>query len=69
MTVFVQHRADFVLLLARAEDPDGLIGDMHVEVRPGQTAFGQTYDWWRARSGAVEIDPDGTATTKPETFA
>ena len=47
MTIYVSvdKENSVVQLMARAEG-DGIIGDFVDEVRPGESAFGRTYDEW-----------------------
>jgi hypothetical protein len=55
--------AGSIVLRARAEGGTGMIGDATRVVRPGGTAFGRPYQWWRGRGeGPVRIGPDGVAT-------
>lgn len=56
MTIYVDVRADYVLLRARAEGDGGLVGDAAWAVRPGGAMFGVPYAWWAAHPGAVDLE-------------
>jgi hypothetical protein len=45
MTVFLSKRDGAILLQVRAEGP-GLLGDLVRELRPGDSAFGKSYEEW-----------------------
>lgn len=48
MKVFLSHYPGMVFVQARAEG-DGIVGDMHLECRPGEGSFlGWTYEELRA---------------------
>jgi hypothetical protein len=56
VTVFVSIFDEVIYLQARAEGSDA-VGDLTLEVRPGQSALGKTYDeWTELGPGAHEID-------------
>lgn len=57
MTIFIQKSEGVIALLARAVSDNGTIeGDYYEEIRPGQSAFGRTYEEWAALDVAsVEI--------------
>lgn len=57
MTVFVARDSEsqVVMLSVRAEG-SGMLGDMFVDVHPGEIAFGKTYDEWTAVDlGSAEV--------------
>ncbi len=47
MTVFVSKYDGHILFRARAEGP-GAVGDLVVEIKPGESAFGKAYEEWTA---------------------
>lgn len=47
MKVYLTKGPAWVLLQARAEGAEA-IGDMTTEIRPGESAFGKTYEEWRS---------------------
>jgi len=60
MDVYTSRRPGHVLIRARL-DQAGDIGDMFVDLRPGQSALGLTYDQWRRlkdgrHTRAIEAD-------------
>jgi hypothetical protein len=56
MTVYLTKASTLIVLQARAESPDAL-GDLVIELRPGDEALGKTYDEWRALpDGPHQID-------------
>ncbi len=64
MIVHAVVKSSSVDVYARAEGDGGLVGDMFVEVLPGNKLLGLTYDEWRELgSGQHEIsgeeDTDG----------
>jgi len=58
LPVYLHRDGDSVIIRVRAESEDGdIIGDLTVEVRPGQDAMGKTYDEWAALpDGSIEIE-------------
>jgi hypothetical protein len=56
VTVFLLKPDARVILKARAEGP-GAVGDLVIELWPGESAFGRTYYDWRALpEGPHEVD-------------
>jgi hypothetical protein len=64
VTIYLTKFNDLVVLMARAED-DESIGDLIVEVKPGESAFGRSYAAWAALPGGPH-EVTGLDTT-PET--
>jgi hypothetical protein len=47
----------FIELCARAENADGTIGDLVETIRPGESAFGKTYEEWaQVKEPFLEIE-------------
>jgi hypothetical protein len=58
MTVFTVKAREIITVLARAET-DGAIGDARWTVKPGETLFGHTYEWWASQPiGKLELDAE-----------
>ena len=52
MRVFISLARDSVVVAqARADRPSGLMGDMLLEIAPGQTVAGVPYEVWRSHAG------------------
>jgi hypothetical protein len=57
MSVYMHKEGDRICFQARAEGPDGMIGDLNHDIGPGEAAFGRSYDEWAALpGGAYQID-------------
>jgi hypothetical protein len=41
--IFLQRHPHFLAVRGRAEGPGGLTGDLHLQLRPGETFLGWTY--------------------------
>lgn len=57
MTVFIDKdpQLRIVTLLVRAEGPD-MIGDMFIDIRPGDSAFDRTYEeWMQSNEESIEV--------------
>lgn len=52
MTISLSHDGT-VVAQARADGPSGMVGDVALEVVPGQTVAGIPYDLWRSHAGAT----------------
>lgn len=55
MQVFVGKQPDQVTLQIRAEG-QGTIGDVTIDVRPGETFLGRPFEEWRDGPPVVEVD-------------
>jgi hypothetical protein len=56
MTVLVTKGKGVIVIVAKAEGPEA-IGDMAIQLRRGQSAFGKTYDEWEALpEGSHEVE-------------
>ena len=56
MTVYLSKPGGRVVLQARAEG-NGAIGDLTIELEPGESAFGRHWDEWdRLPEGAYEVN-------------
>jgi hypothetical protein len=59
MTVHLCKGNGVIALMARAEGPGGMIGDLVQQLAPGWRMFGRTYEEWAALpAGPYEIPPD-----------
>jgi hypothetical protein len=58
MKIFVVKSDGVVFLRARlVDDETGTVGDYQDEVRPGQAAFGKTYEEWRGvETPSVDVE-------------
>lgn len=55
MTVYLTKPKGRIVLMARAEG-DGAIGDLEIEVKPGESAFGRSRDEWaKLPEGPYEV--------------
>lgn len=59
MKVFALKFPDGMVLLRSRAEGDGVVGDLVIEVFPGGSALGKSYDEWAAE--AVEERPAGAA--------
>jgi hypothetical protein len=51
--VYMHKEGDRICFQARAEGPDGMIGDLNHQIGPGGSAFGRSYDEWMALPGGA----------------
>jgi hypothetical protein len=66
MTIYLTKPDGRVILMARAEGDNGMIGDALWEVRPGESAFGRTHAEWSALpEGRHEVTGSGLADPVP----